>query len=467
MRGRRSGTILILTSAMALLCVFAITVLVTKSDDAIAPARLASHGRGGRFPDAPHSLARPAANTSNLAGSEYGGYWNGSSSFVSPEQMKAWADEVAPWSTTYAANPQNAGEPTPGKRARAVIVALVRNSELDDMVHSIKSLESSFNSRYNYPYVFLNDVPFTQEFMDTVSNFTSSETSFGLLPKDHWEIPEWIDGAEAEIARNRMASHGVMYGGSLPYRKMCRFNSGFFYKHPLLQPYDWYWRIEPDVDYYCNLDFDPFRFMEDNGKKYSFTIALTELPRTIYNMWAYTIKYARENQINTTLLPYFANANGDYNLCHFWSNFEIASLEFFRSDEYESFFQYLDSSGNFFYERYGDAPVHSLAAGLLLRQDEVHYFWDIGYRHDNFFNCPLKTPEGKQHDKCSCPETVNGRRRVEKPCLGWWKDYKPKTWSVQDYDRILEHLSKSSSYPLFEVGSVGERRKFLHYLMQR
>ncbi len=31
---------------------------------------------------------------------------------------------------------------------------------------------------------------------------------------------------------------------SVSYRNMCRFNSGFFYRHPLLQKYRWYWRIE-------------------------------------------------------------------------------------------------------------------------------------------------------------------------------------------------------------------------------
>ena len=32
--------------------------------------------------------------------------------------------------------------------------------------------------------------------------------------------------------------------GSLSYRNMCRFNSGFFYHHDLLQKYRYYWRVE-------------------------------------------------------------------------------------------------------------------------------------------------------------------------------------------------------------------------------
>lgn len=37
--------------------------------------------------------------------------------------------------------------------------------------------------------------------------------------------------------------------------------------------------------------------------------------------------------------------------CHYWSNFEIGALEFFRSPAYRSFFEHLDRAGGFFYER--------------------------------------------------------------------------------------------------------------------
>lgn len=37
-----------------------------------------------------------------------------------------------------------------------------------------------------------------------------------------------------------------------------------------------------------------------------------------------------------------ADQNGDYNLCHFWSNFEIGDLRFFRSEAYLQFFNNLD-----------------------------------------------------------------------------------------------------------------------------
>jgi alpha 1,2-mannosyltransferase len=43
--------------------------------------------------------------------------------------------------------------------------------------------------------------------------------------------------------------------------------------------------------------------------------------------------------------------------CHYWSNFEIADLRWFRSPEYIAYFDYLDKVGGFYYERWGDAPV--------------------------------------------------------------------------------------------------------------
>lgn len=48
-----------------------------------------------------------------------------------------------------------------------------------------------------------------------------------------------------------------------------------------------------------------------------------------------------------------------YNMCHFWSNFEIANLAFFRSKAYEDFFEMMDRSGGFWMERVSITPDNS------------------------------------------------------------------------------------------------------------
>lgn len=66
----------------------------------------------------------------------------------------------------------------------------------------------------------------------------------------------------------------VIYGSSVSYRNMCRFNSGFFYRHPLLADYDYYWRVEPDVKFFCDVAYDPFLTMKDNGYKCAYLCEL-------------------------------------------------------------------------------------------------------------------------------------------------------------------------------------------------
>jgi len=57
-------------------------------------------------------------------------------------------------------------------------------------------------------------------------------------------------------------------------------------------------------------------------------------------------------------MSWISNDNGDtYNRCHFWSNFEIADLNFLRSPAYMNYFDHLDKSGGFSYERWGDGEL--------------------------------------------------------------------------------------------------------------
>ncbi|KAG1125306.1 hypothetical protein G6F42_008830 [Rhizopus arrhizus] len=323
------------------------------------------------------------------------------------------------------------------KREKAVIVILVRNNELNPMRRTLREFEDRFNRKFNYPYVFLNDEPFSDEFKQSISALTKAEIEFGLVPQEMWSVPGHVNETLMHHQLDDYASRNVMYGGSLSYRHMCRFNSGFFYRHPLLEKYDYYWRVEPGVHFYCDLDYDPFRYMKENGKEYGFTITLKEIPETIPTLWEHTLKFAHEKQLNTTLLRFFGSPEGGYNLCHYWSNFEIASLNLWRDSRYQDYFDYLDSTGNFFYERWGDAIVHSLAAGLYLNKTQVHFFEDIGYKHDNFAHCVNDGIFGK----CMCPEDVGNFDEMFGSCLSDWKSFRTEglQWDFRkNGDQIVE-----------------------------
>ncbi|KAJ2777779.1 hypothetical protein H4R18_004974 [Coemansia javaensis] len=312
------------------------------------------------------------------------------------------------------------------KPVRAAFVVLVRNSDLHGMKQAMRQIEDRFNSRFNYPYVFLNDVDFTDEFKAGTAAMTRANVTYGTIPREHWSYPPWINQTYAGECRQRMHQQGVFYALSESYRHMCRFNSGFFFRHPLLDDLDYYWRIEPDVQYSCDIDYDPFLFMHRRGIKYGYTIALHEYPETIPTLWPAVRDFLAQHPgfvRHPAGLGWLSRDGGaTYNGCHFWSNFEIGALSFFRSDEYRAYFEHLDRAGGFFYERWGDAPVHSIAAALLLQKHEVHWFEDIGYYHNPWLNCP-QDPAAQA--RCHCDPAKSAVHHYWASCTHEWPSLPP------------------------------------------
>ncbi|KAL6721595.1 O-glycoside alpha-1,2-mannosyltransferase 4 [Lecanora helva] len=302
---------------------------------------------------------------------------------------------------------------TDGPRANAALVVLARNQELEGVVQSIKSMERHFNRWFHYPYVFLNDGDFNTTFKETILNHTSAPVEFGKIDPDMWGYPDWVNIDTAREGIRKQGDAAIMYGV----------------------------RMAAQLMYFPLTDAsDPFIHMERANKTYGFTIAVKELRETVPNIFRYASTFKRVNNITSQgLWEMFAEpATGPedtslpeddpkykpplpqeilnsepgqggvpdvdpeamegetYNMCHFWSNFEIARLDWFRSKEYNDFFNMMDRSGGFWMERWGDAPIHSLAAGILLAPRDIHYFRDIGYRHTTIQHCPANAPGNRQ-----------------------------------------------------------------------
>lgn len=291
------------------------------------------------------------------------------------------------------------------QRANATFVSLARNEDLWELMGSIRQVEDRFNHNYNYDWVFLNDEPFDPLFINMTTGLVSGRTKYGLIPKEHWGYPDWIDQDRARKARKQMDEDGIIYGGSESYRHMCRFESGFFWRNPELDEYKYYWRVEPSIQLHCNIDYDIFKFMADNKLKYGFTLSLYEYYATIPTLWSSTRKFMMKHPeylATDSLLNFISEDGGmSYNMCHFWSNFEVADLDFWRDKPYQEYFDFLDREGGFFYERWGDAPVHSIGASLFLNKSEVHFFEDIGYFHAPLNSCPVSLVD-RLDKKCVC-----------------------------------------------------------------
>lgn len=121
--------------------------------------------------------------------------------------------------------------------------------------------------------------------------------------------------------------------------------------------------------------------MARHKKVYGFTIALSEGPRTCPSLFRHVADYKESLDIPSTTLwkamiapswvpwPFrgilskifnlsHTDRHGDgWNLCHYWSNFEIADLDFFRGRGYQDLVESLDKSGGFYFERVS-LPFH-------------------------------------------------------------------------------------------------------------
>ncbi|KAI9846318.1 MAG: hypothetical protein M1837_004171 [Sclerophora amabilis] len=285
-------------------------------------------------------------------------------------------------------------------RINATLLSLVRNDELAGILQSMRDLERTWNHKFNYPWLFLNDKEFSEEFKQKTRAETKAEIRYEVVPAEHWDVPGWIDDGIFQESAKILEEHGIQYSTKVSYHQMCRWQSGLFYKHPALADVRYYWRVEPNVHFFCDVDYDVFRYMQDHNKTYGFTLNLYDAPMSLPTLWPETLKFMADHPeyIHTNNAmdwltdskrrpEHHQKAHG-YSTCHFWSNFEIGDLNFFRSQAYEDYFNHLDRAGGFYYERWGDAPVHSIALGLFEDKSKLHWFRDIGYQHIPFFNCP-------------------------------------------------------------------------------
>jgi mannosyltransferase len=74
---------------------------------------------------------------------------------------------------------------TDSARIKATILSLVRNEELEDMLRSMGDLERTWNHKFNYPWTFFNDKPFTDEFKRRTRAATNAEVRYGMSHAHH------------------------------------------------------------------------------------------------------------------------------------------------------------------------------------------------------------------------------------------------------------------------------------------
>ena len=269
-------------------------------------------------------------------------------------------------------------------KPKGVILYLSRSTagDLTNLKRSLKLLDRHFNRRFGYPVLVFHE-DFTEELMARIRSWTRAPVEF---PQVSFQLPAHIDAAQ--VPPRFLGCFGI------GYRHMCRFFAGPIYRHPALQQYDWYWRLDTDSFVLQRIDYDVFAAMEDGGFDYGYLALQKEFPEVVAGLWDAALDYARSHGLPRERLAPLCDAAGSWNLDYYYNNFEICRLSFGRSAAYQDFFEHLYRTGGIYYRRWGDAPIRTLAVMLLVPPERRRHFADLGYAHAGYYsNRPVELRE--------------------------------------------------------------------------
>lgn len=263
------------------------------------------------------------------------------------------------------------------KPVKAVVVYLARSKPKDiaELKLSLSLLDVNFNDKFKYPVIIFHE-DINENLMKKIREATRSKVQF---EKVRFEIPDFLN---KEKIPEFIYVDGDCF--SIGYRHMCRFFSGIIFQHPALKEYDYYWRLDTDSFLLDKINYDVFQFMQERDLEYGYIDIFKDEPAS-KGLWDTTKKYIEDNNIKPKFLHKFMS-NGVWDRSYYYTNFEISKLDFWRSDEFISFFNYLDRSGGIYKYRWGDHVIHLLAVSMFVSEDHVHKFSDIAYQHQGFIN---------------------------------------------------------------------------------
>jgi len=105
---------------------------------------------------------------------------------------------------------------------------------MDGALRVVSEVEERFNRKFNYPWIFLNDEPFSDEFeryvarmslffwvvlfprpSSRMSSLVSGPVYFSQIPDELWNPPPWINETKAAERMIQMENDGIAKSGRL------------------------------------------------------------------------------------------------------------------------------------------------------------------------------------------------------------------------------------------------------------
>jgi alpha 1,2-mannosyltransferase len=259
------------------------------------------------------------------------------------------------------------------------LIAYLSRSNAKDISHlkrSLSLLDANFNDTFKYPVLIFHE-DFNEKLIEDIQNGTHSNLRFERI---RFEIPSFLNSKE--ISKIVYVND---YAFPIGYRHMCRFMSGLIFQHSAVKDYQYLWRLDTDSFLLDKVDYDVFELMKKNDYIYGYICILKDEADAVAGLWETTKKYIEEKNIKPIVLNKFMS-DGAWDRSCYYTNFEISKIDFWRSDEALSYFNYLDKTGGIYKHRWGDAAIHLLTISMFVPENKVHKFSDIAYQHQGVIN---------------------------------------------------------------------------------
>lgn len=282
-------------------------------------------------------------------------------------------------------------------KQNAAIFILTQNTEVRKtyLKTSLYFLCKNFNEKFQYPVCILHEGDYDsdsqREVILSVRESCRHLITFITLDEDDFTLPQHIDKEKME---NCIATNPVPYWRNVKYRMMCRWWIVHMKKYA--RGYEYIMRLDDDAYIEENINDDLFAWMNTNNLLYASNMVHLDCGICCYGMKEFFENmFPDKNDVLKEMfvqqkIPSKCNHMFRYllSITHgdnqpvigdtielqspviYYNNFFITKTEFWDREDVKDTIQKIDESGNIFYYRWGDAPLHTALIVIHAKKSE-------------------------------------------------------------------------------------------------
>eukprot|EP01059_Diplonema_ambulator_P029288 TRINITY_DN4860_c1_g1_i1.p1 TRINITY_DN4860_c1_g1~~TRINITY_DN4860_c1_g1_i1.p1 ORF type:complete len:493 (+),score=55.04 TRINITY_DN4860_c1_g1_i1:128-1606(+) len=264
---------------------------------------------------------------------------------------------------------------------------------------TLQKLERNVNSLVQYPYTFFMPGDWPPWCKDALSRIVTTPSTYQPIPPEHWNLEPWVDRERGNGRGKAFAKRKADPPEQLIIQQSNRWWAGYVFRSKVVQAYDYYWRVDMNAFYYCPIVFNPVFQLIDTGKLYGFMATPSE-PQFAYPQLGriideYLVKTSQTMKYRGVVAK-GSKGKMEFTSCYPSSSSEIVKVSAVNTEEYAHFFEALETTGGFFYERWSDNAIRFALMALTHVPTDFHYFEAIPYADRNGWSTPF--------DPTFCPE---------------------------------------------------------------